>query len=173
MENAQERAAAGGQSCLKEATWAQGLPFSSSLASPWGRSQEVQVGVFLRLTDGFQHQPSSPYLPRKQESAPSHLGCRCSPFLTSPPPRDFDSHLNLISSGKRRGGGSKCGKTGKTPSHCTLWGAGCHVVADRAWLCSRQSCVPSPTQSLTLLGCKFIFDRMGGSKGLHLFWSVP
>lgn len=52
------------------------------------------------------HRPSSPYLPRKGEAAPpAPPGYRCSPFLDSPPPSDFDNHLNLVSSGYVQEGG--------------------------------------------------------------------
>lgn len=53
-------------------------------------------------------------------------------------------------------------ETWKTLSLCVLQGVRCSsVVANSAWLCSRQSWAQTPAPALTLVSCGFIFCRMG------------
>lgn len=86
----------------KPPAWGQGLTLSLTLASLEGRSQVDSEGW-----SGFQHLPSAqlPLPPQKTGACSTPPGYRCSPFLHSPPPSDFDNHFNLVSSGYVQVGG--------------------------------------------------------------------
>lgn len=133
---------------------------------------EGEGGLLRLVASSACHQPSSPLLSRKGGACSTLLGCRGQPFpdlsplpplpLPSPTPHS-DSHLNLISSGcTHEEGAREEADVSRGPLNLrTLWGMGCRVVADRAWLCSRQSWVQIPARSFILFSCRFIFYKMG------------